>query len=254
MAAFVYLAAIRVGHLTVKMLACVLAGPAYPWPVSPPSPFVPQLVRLFSGQISPGVVSLITTPPVPLPSPALRIATLQAFPKPPRRRPPMLDPQLFSDLFARHAAPVSLYARQFDRNDPDELVQEAFLRLLALPRPPPEVRPWLLLTIRRLALDRRKSWFRRLRRESVAARPDLFTPDPAAPLDARLAARHLLALPARQREIVVLRLWNDLTFAQIAELLHLSDSTVHTDYTTALATLHRSFEPAHAPRPTIPVR
>src|SRR5687768_7507171 len=77
----------------------------------------------------------------------------------------MIDPSRLADLFALHAAPLALYARQFASVDADELVQEAFIRLLGQPAEPPEVRPWLLTTVRHLAIDRQRSWFRRRRRE-----------------------------------------------------------------------------------------
>lgn len=149
----------------------------------------------------------------------------------------------FSALYTALSPGLLLYIRQLAPSDAEDLVQEAFARLF-LERPlPPEPKPWLILTLRRLALDRRKSLFRRLRRETAAARFDFFLPDPAAPLDAAQASALLRALPERQREVLTLRIWNDLPLAQVATLLGISTTTAHTDFQTALTTLRQKLEP-----------
>lgn len=156
--------------------------------------------------------------------------------------PAMLDPDLFTSLFAEHSGPVLLYARQLNVTDPEELLQETFLRLFAQPSLPPEPRPWLITTLRRLAIDRRRSWFRRVRRETAVDYLPWFQEDPGTAMDARLAVELLHRLPQRQREVITLRIWNDLSLIQIARILQISDSTVHTDLKTALSTLRQLME------------
>lgn len=153
-----------------------------------------------------------------------------------------MDPSRLTELFATHAAPLALYARQFDSSDAEELVQEAFVRLLRLSAEPVAIRPWLLQTVRRLAIDRQRSWFRRRRRERAADRVPWFESSADDAIDAAHAMDLLQGLPARQREVLVLRIWNDLTLAQIADLVGTSPPTVHADLTTALATLRTRME------------
>lgn len=154
----------------------------------------------------------------------------------------MIDPGVFSEIFAVHAGPLALYARQLDPADADELIQETFVRLMGLSAPPPEVRPWLVMTLRRLAIDRRRSWFRRRRREKAVSATPWFEPAYDDRLDGVRAAELLQALPQRQCEVVVLRIWNGLTLAQVARTLGISDSTAHTDLTTALTSLRQQLE------------
>jgi RNA polymerase sigma-70 factor (ECF subfamily) len=52
----------------------------------------------------------------------------------------------------------------------------------------------------------------------------------------------LRRLSAELREVVVLRIWGDLAFAEIAEIMHLGVSTVHDRYKAALGQLRRVLE------------
>lgn len=118
-----------------------------------------------------------------------------------------------------------------------DLVQEAFARLLALGAPPQERSveddTRLLFSIaRNAAIDHgrvtrnRGRLLERAAPEQLAAPP----PSPAAGLDARraLAAMDeaLAALPARTREIFLLRRVDGLSHDQIARRLNVSVSTV----------------------------
>jgi RNA polymerase sigma-70 factor, ECF subfamily len=143
-------------------------------------------------------------------------------------------------LFDLHAGPLSLYARQL--GDGGDLVQEAFVRLMRQPTEPENVRAWLVTTLRRLATDRRRSIFRRLRRERTKVPSSWFEPTIVATLDGRDVAALIETLPPRQREVVVLRLWNDLTFADIAAALGLSDSTACDDFRAAISALRKTLE------------
>jgi RNA polymerase sigma-70 factor (ECF subfamily) len=55
--------------------------------------------------------------------------------------------------------------------------------------------------------------------------------------------RILMSLPKSQYEVVILKHWEDLTFAEIAEALGLSQNTVASRYRYAMEKLHRSLEP-----------
>ena len=55
--------------------------------------------------------------------------------------------------------------------------------------------------------------------------------------------RVLGTLPQSQYEVVILKHWEDLTFAEIAEALGLSQNTVASRYRYAMEKLQRSLEP-----------
>ena len=54
----------------------------------------------------------------------------------------------------------------------------------------------------------------------------------------------LQRLPAEQREVLVLKIWNELTFEQIAETLGIPPNTAASRYRYALAALRKELKPA----------
>ena len=60
--------------------------------------------------------------------------------------------------------------------------------------------------------------------------------------DAQAIERAMAWLPAAQREVVYLKVWQDMTFAEIAELLGLSPNTAASMYRYGLAKLKRRLE------------
>jgi RNA polymerase sigma-70 factor (ECF subfamily) len=87
-------------------------------------------------------------------------------------------------------------------------------------------------------LARSKS--RRLKHErpGTGATPDpLFLPDPDLNLRRQAVEEALTHLPPDQREILVLKIWSDLTFAQIAGVLGINPNTAASRYRYALSRL-----------------
>jgi RNA polymerase sigma-70 factor, ECF subfamily len=78
---------------------------------------------------------------------------------------------------------------------------------------------------RNVALDEESAWFVPPQR------------DYAAELNLRRALR---SLPEDQREVVVLHMWGELTFLQIAEILEISSNTAASRYRYALGKLRES--------------
>ena len=71
------------------------------------------------------------------------------------------DDQAYAELWTRHHPAALRQARALTRNDPEDLVSEAFSRILAILRagggPDTAFRPYLLTSVRRLSIDRAKS-------------------------------------------------------------------------------------------------
>jgi RNA polymerase sigma-70 factor (ECF subfamily) len=150
-------------------------------------------------------------------------------------------------LVAERAAGLRLYACQLLPDDPsaaDDVVQEALVSLLTVEMPPDDPVPWMYRVIRNAAFDHRRSSARRKRRERRVAEAcrEWFVPWPAAVVNAEAAERCLARLSAEQREIVVLRIWNGLSFAEIGSIVQRSASTVHGYYADALTQMRAVLE------------
>ena len=101
--------------------------------------------------------------------------------------------------------------------------------------------------VRKMLINANNRRFRRRRpAEDARARPDAAPadaalPDPAVAVSQRSDLREALReLPPRQRAVVVLRYWADLSDAQVAALLGCSEGTVRSQAWRALAKLRTS--------------
>lgn len=150
----------------------------------------------------------------------------------------MMEAEQLSRWLDEYAAALVLYARQWCAA-PEDVVQEAFVKLAAQRPPPHNVAGWLYRVVRNGALAAARAERRRRRHEAAAAErtPNWFVPSEAARLDAESATAALQALPLEQREIVVAHLWGGLTFEQIGELTGVSSSTAHRRYLAGLSAL-----------------
>ena len=134
--------------------------------------------------------------------------------------------------------------------DPDtaeELVAEAFARAWAAwrtVRRHPAPQAWVVRT----ALNARVSWWRRRRREGPLPVGDVEACWPAGaaaagePVD-RAIMVVLHRLPARQREVIALRVFLDLDTAQTARALGIAPGTVTAHLARAVATLRAELSP-----------
>src|SRR6266542_5282379 len=150
-----------------------------------------------------------------------------------------------------HTAALMLYARQWCAS-PEDVVQEAFVKLAAQRTAPTEVVAWLYRVVRNGSLSAARAEQRRRHHEARAAvAPIWFVPSEGDGLDAETATRALQALPLEQREVLVARLWGGLTFEQIGALTGLSASAAHRHYHAGLAALReRLHVPCPNPSPT----
>jgi RNA polymerase sigma-70 factor (ECF subfamily) len=143
-----------------------------------------------------------------------------------------------AQLLDRYGGPLALYARQWCMS-PEDVVQEAFLRLVQESPSPENVVGWLYRVVRNGAIAASRSAGRRSRREAaVAHRGEPWFDAPSGDgLDAAAATEALGQLPLELREVIVARLWGGLPLEQIAELTGASTSTVHRRYHAGLIAL-----------------
>ena len=137
-----------------------------------------------------------------------------------------------------------VFASVGDRQAAEDLVAEAFARAWAnwpKVRRHPAPRAWIVRT----ALNTRVSWWRRARREvPMPERLEDNAGDdgPGSVLDRELITA-LVRLPARQRQVVALRLFLDLDTAATAELLGIAPATIRVHLSRALAVLRDELSP-----------
>jgi RNA polymerase sigma factor (sigma-70 family) len=153
-----------------------------------------------------------------------------------------MSPADLARLVDRHAAPLVLYARQWC-DEPEDVVQEAFFKLVRQGVAPDDPVAWLYRVARNGALDAAKKARRRQRRESAAARPARWFVEPQVDgLDADAAVAALERLPTEEREVIVARHWGGLSYEQIAIVAGCSASTAFRRYTAGVEELRKQLE------------
>jgi RNA polymerase sigma-70 factor (ECF subfamily) len=157
----------------------------------------------------------------------------------------MSDLDWLTQVVAERAAGLRLFARQWvDAATAEDVVQEALVALLAERQPPRSPVAWMYHAVRNAAINCHRSSTRRRRREQVVAeaRGQWFESRTDALLDARAAEKALQSLNQEDRQLVVMRIWGELGFAEIATVMGLGVSTVHNRYTKALGELRSGLE------------
>jgi RNA polymerase sigma-70 factor (ECF subfamily) len=136
------------------------------------------------------------------------------------------DLTAFEQLVRRHQASAwnAAFRLLGDANDAEDVAQEAFLRILRAAhryQPTAAFRTYLYRIVTRLCRDRR-------RKASPSSCPNLDTetskaPSPedcvAAREERRAVQEALASLPAKQREAVVLRYYESLSYDEIGEIM-----------------------------------
>ena len=153
-----------------------------------------------------------------------------------------IEPQQLAGCYDACGRALTLYARQWlPCAAAEDVVQTAFLKLLDQGCAPRDAKAWLFRTVRNAAVNELRKASRRRRHDLAIAsgRAGWFEPDGADHLDAQAAQRALELLPPAQRELVVMRIWGELTLAEMAGVLGVAVSTVYAQYKAALETLRQ---------------
>jgi RNA polymerase sigma factor (sigma-70 family) len=170
-----------------------------------------------------------------------------------------MDSERLGMLIDRLAAALELYARQWC-DEPEDVVQEAFVKLAAQAATPLNPAAWLFRTVRNGAINAGIAKRRRRRHEAEAAAgvPAWFETGPTARsgaiVDPESAQAALAVLPIEQREVIVAHLWGGLTFDQIAELVGFSTSSTHRLYHAGLIALREYLGVPCQTNPSRPIR
>ena len=141
-------------------------------------------------------------------------------------------------LYRQHGAALLLFASAItgERSRAQDAVHQVFLKLIEngnLGRAQ-DKKAYLFACTRNAVLNERKF---QDRHEPLEFDSAWFSPPDRDISGERNLRRALAALPEDQREIVVLHIWGDLTFSQIADLLSINANTAASRYRYALGKL-----------------
>lgn len=153
----------------------------------------------------------------------------------------------WKECFSELGPGLVLFARQWTRSraDAEDIVQDAFVRFWRKQHPIGN-RALLFATVRSIGLDLLRSDSRRARREAEACRDLDGTAEPVFEFQdegQRVLAAAVKELPNEQREVVVMKVWNELTFQEIGDVLGISQNTAASRYRYALTNLKRQLQP-----------
>ena len=128
-------------------------------------------------------------------------------------------------LYDAKAAELILYGRALGlgHGEAEDVLQETFVVLAQMTRPPAKPEHYCVRSFRNRALNYKRTLWRRLTREWESLR---WFEKAADETRAERAAMGCLAeLPVDQREVIVLKIWHGCTFEEIGGLLEISPNT-----------------------------
>ena len=139
-------------------------------------------------------------------------------------------------LYDARAAQMILYGRALGLShaEAEDVLQETFLALMRLKTPPLQLDHYCLKAFRNRALNHRRGLLRRVLREFESR--NWFEPRAPDPRE-EAAMRRLVELPAEQREVIVLKIWQQHTFEEIGALTGVSPNTAAARYRYGLQKL-----------------
>lgn len=155
----------------------------------------------------------------------------------------MSDVTQAAERAAANAAGMKLYARQWlDAQAAEDVVQEALVSLLSQKTCPDDPLAWMYVAVRHAAIDRLRSHRRREQREEKAAKYDWFQSPADSVIDSQSLQEALEKLSPELREIVLLRIWGELGYEQIARIAQVSVGTAHQRFAKAINALRQSLD------------
>ena len=147
-----------------------------------------------------------------------------------------VDSEKLGDLLDRYW-PVLVAWVAGTRDDAEDIVQSAFIKLAAEDPAPINCAAWLFTVTKRLAMNEHLSRNKRRLREAEVASQRL-KPVCSQKRSTALELEDLLSkLEKREREVVIARIWGGLTFDEIASVIGESKATVWRVYQSGIEAL-----------------
>lgn len=150
-----------------------------------------------------------------------------------------------AEWYEAHGTELMLYARQWSPDQQaEDIVQDAFIKLLKQRRCPDNVRAWLFRVVRNASISIVRRFQQRLRAEQKFQHRQVmwFESRHDNLIDARLAQDILQMLPSHLCEIVMLRIWGQMSLKEIAQIMNKSIPWIHNEYKTALEMIRKKLE------------
>jgi RNA polymerase sigma-70 factor (ECF subfamily) len=135
------------------------------------------------------------------------------------------QPEWCEAVYHAKAAELVLYGRALGLShaEAEDVLQETFVALMQRTEAPEQPEHYCVRTYRNRASNYRRSLWRRLTREFESGR--WFESSAEESSLEREAMRSLARLPREQREVIVLKIWHNHTYEEIADLLEISPNT-----------------------------
>ena len=155
-------------------------------------------------------------------------------------------------LWRDYGPKLMLFARQQAGavSEAEDLVQEAFIRYWKARRKDADLAPTLLFTlVKRIAIEHARRWKGRPRPQddrlgAVEPSPPMFEDVLGERERKELLEAALKTLPDAQREVLVLKIWGELTFEEIGQTLEISPFTAASRYRYGLGHLREILTPS----------
>jgi RNA polymerase sigma factor (sigma-70 family) len=138
------------------------------------------------------------------------------------------------DLYQQHGPALLAYATGLlgSRASAEDVLHQVFLSLLSKADHPSEARPYLFKAVRNRALNSRR---RGVRMVALHDHDQEWLVKPQGMIEAGIQVeRALRDLPPEQREVVLMRVWGEMTLEEIATVLDVSANTAASRYRYAL--------------------
>ena len=165
------------------------------------------------------------------------------------------SPEAWKRWFRENGSRLLLFSRQQTRSqaDAEDVLQEAIVRLWRTagsdPDSPPPSLPLAYTSIRHTAIDLARRNIRRTKREQkseylvdeFSESSDWFGTASLEEKERNAAvAKAIKDLPEKFKEVLTLKIWGELTFAQIADTLNIPMNTAASRYRYALEALRKT--------------
>lgn len=144
--------------------------------------------------------------------------------------------QKVQEAYAMYAPKLVLYGRQWvNLQSAEDCVQDVFVRLMLQRRWPDRLEGWLFRLVRNEVVNTvRRSSRQQRRAASDERQANWFQPDEKDLVDVKAVQAAIAGLNEHVREVLMLRIWAELEYEDIARIAGISETTVFRRYREGL--------------------